>query len=409
MFGRYGDLLSVPGARVYFASQAVTQVGAAVFELGAIWFTLRLTESPIITAIVAASSFLPALISPLAGLASDAASPKRVLLAIDAARGLMSLALSVYVLMAGFPPAVVIVLFSLTISVLNRIYLPARFAWLGTAVPDEALVHANALASIISNLRLLFGGLVAAVLLSQENPALIFLFSGITYLVSSALLLGLPDPTADLAPGRSSPSSRAPGRASTLLKDSRLMSGLIFVAASNLVLVGAWIVGSPILAEHIAPESGLYAFMQACYGVGIAGGSVLVAGLSGTAASMRRVILAGYALKVLAFVGLALAGTRIEAALGSLALGLATPTLTVTFPTILQRISRVIGSAGTIFGLYGFANAGAISASIMCYGLVAAAFAPPPMFLVPAVGAVLGAVLVRWLVVSGFLSGNDSH
>ncbi len=409
VFGKYAALLSVPGARVYFTTQAVTQIGAAVFELGAIWFTLRLTESPIITAIVAASTFLPALISPLAGLASDTASPRRVMLVIDVIRGLMSLALSVYVFAAGFPPPLVIVLFSLAVSILNRIYLPARFAWLGAAIPDETLVHANAFASIVSNLRLLFGGLVAAVLLSQDSPASIFLFSGAFYLISSALLLRLPEPPVEAASSEPSPPKRAVDRASALLKDSRLTSGLVFVALSNLVLVGAWIVGSPILAEHIAPHTGLYAFMQACYGVGVAVGSVLVAILSRTDASMRRVISAGFVLQAAAFLWFALADSRIEAALASLAFGIATPSINVTVPTILQRLSRVIGSAGGIFGLYGFANVGAISVSIMLYGLVAAVFAPPPMFFVPAAGALVAALCVRWLVVSGFLGRRDSR
>ncbi|MBX3142527.1 MAG: MFS transporter [Trueperaceae bacterium] len=407
-FGRYADLLSVPGARVYFTTQAVTQIGAAVFELGAIWFTLRLTESPVITAIVAASTFLPALISPLAGLASDAASPKRVLLTIDVIRGLMSLALSVYVFAAGFPPPLVIVLFSLAVSILNRIYLPARFAWLGAAIPDETLVHANAFASIISNLRLLFGGLVAALLLSQDSPGSIFLFSGALYLISSALLLRLPEPPVEATSREASTSKRALDRASTLLRDSRLTSGLIFVALSNLILVGAWIVGSPILAERIAPGTGLYAFMQACYGVGVAVGSLLVASLSRTDVSMRRIISAGFVLQAVAFLWFALVGSRVEASLASLVFGIATPAINVTVPTILQRLSRVIGSAGGIFGLYGLANAGAISASILLYGFVAAAFAPPPMFFVPAAAALVAVLCVRWLVVSGFLGSHDA-
>lgn len=404
--GPYAGLFAVPGAKVYFGSQLVSQVGAAVFELGAVWFTLRLTQSPVITAVVAASAILPALVSPFAGLLSDVASPKRVLLAIDVIRALMALGLGAYVFVAGFPPAAVVVGFSLVLGLLTRVYLPAKFAWLGAEVPDEFLAHANALGSIISNLRLPFGGLVAAVVLAQDDPALIFLFSGVAYLASWALLLGLPSSSAGSAAGGGRGRGNVLGQAGAVLLDERLSVSLAFVAASNLVLVGAWIIGSPLLADRIAPESGLYAFMQAAYGVGIVGGSLLVAGLSARPGAMRRVISGGYVVRAVAFVGLLLAGTRMEATLGALVLGVATPALTVTFPTVLQRLSRVIGSAGTIFGLHGLANAGAVSVSIMVYGLVAAVLAPPPMFVIPVAGSLLAAVVVQRSGRLGFLSSN---
>lgn len=250
---------------------------------------------------------------------------------------------------------------------------------------------------------------MAAVFFALDDPALVFLSSGLFYAVSWALLLGLPTHQVE----RSGDGGRRPGRrldqAPQVLKDPRLSASLGFVAGSNVLLVGAWIVGSPILAERIAPGSGSYAFMQAAYGLGVVAGSLLVASLSGRSVAMRRVISGGYVVRALAFVGLVLAGSRLEATAGALLLGLATPALTVTFPTVLQRLSRVIGSAGTIFGLYGLANAGAISVSIMVYGLVATYLAPPGMFMLPAVASLVAAVLVYQLVVLRFVSdGGES-
>lgn len=406
--GRYSELFAVAGTGRYFGSQLVSQLGASVFELGAIWFTLRITESPVLTALVAASSFLPALVSPFAGMISDFASPKRVLLWVDLTRAAMALGVSVYVFMAGFPPSAVVVVFSLLLGLLTRVYLPAKFAWLGAGVPDAMLAHANALSSIISNLRLPLGGLLAAVVLAQDDPALIFLISGLSYVVSWLLLLGMPDATVGPPATGSEPRKRVLGQASTVIQDRRLSTSLVFVAASNLLLVGAWIIGSPILAEGIAPDSGLYAFMQAAYGAGIVAGSLLVAALSAKPAAMRRVIAGGYLVRALAFGFLLIATTQGGAVAGSLVLGLATPALTVTFPTVLQRLSRSIGSAGTIFGLYGLANAGAVSVSIMVYGLVAAWFAPPPMFVIPALSSLFAAVLVQRLAVLGFLGSQDA-
>lgn len=282
-------------------------------------------------------------------------------------------------------------------------------AWRGSGVPDDTLAHANALSTIVSNLRLPLGGLVAAVFFALDDPALVFLSSGLFYAVSWVLLLGLPTPPAERSRDGARRSGRSLDQAPQVLKDPRLSASLGFVAGSNVLLVGAWIVGSPILAEQIAPGSGSYAFMQAAYGLGVVAGSLLVASLSGRSVAMRRVISGGYVVRALAFVGLVLAGSRLEATAGALLLGLATPALTVTFPTVLQRLSRVIGSAGTIFGLYGLANAGAISVSIMVYGLVATYLAPPGMFMLPAVASLVAAVLVYQLVVLRFVSdGGES-
>lgn len=405
-FAPYARLLSARGAGLYFASQLLTLVGAAVFELGAIWFTLRVTESPFVTAVVAASAFLPALVSPFAGLVSDLASPKRVMVGVDVARSVLAVALGGFVWLAGFPPAAVIVVVSLVLGLLTRMYVPARFAWLGSGVPDDTLAHANALSTIVSNLRLPLGGLVAAVFFALDDPALVFLSSGLFYAVSWVLLLGLPTPPAERSRDGARRSGRSLDQAPQVLKDPRLSASLGFVAGSNVLLVGAWIVGSPILAEQIAPESGLYAFMQAAYGLGVVAGSLLVASLSARSVAMRRVISGGYVVRALAFAGLVLAGSRLEATVGALLLGVATPALTVTFPTVLQRLSRVIGSAGTIFGLYGLANAGAISVSIMVYGLVATYLSPPGMFIVPATASLVAAILVYQLVVLRFVSGS---
>lgn len=246
----YKKLFAAPGAGLYFSSQLVSLTGAAIFELGAIWFTLRTTQSPLITAIVAAAAFLPALMSPLAGLVSDAISPKRVVLATDLLRAVLVLGLGIYVLLARFPPALVIAVFSLVLGMLTRITIPARFAWLGDSVPDELLAHANALSSIISNLRLPVGGVVAALFVALDDPALIFIACGLFYLLSWALLLGLPNPSkssldeSPSMPRRTGALKQAP----TVLRDKRLSTSLTFVACSNILLVGAWIIGSPILA-----------------------------------------------------------------------------------------------------------------------------------------------------------------
>lgn len=403
----FARLFATRGAGTYFVSQLMSLIGAAVFELGAIWFTLRSTESPLITAIVAAAAFLPALVSPVAGLVSDATSPKRVMVVTDVIRSVMVAALGAYVFVSGFPPAVVVAVISLILGLLTRVYVPARFAWLGNAIPDDSLAHANALSSIISNLRLPVGGVVAAVFVTLDDPALIFMSCGLFYLLSWTLLLSLPTTASiEVAGGTRRSPLGALRQAPKVLGDPRLSASLGFIACSNILLVGAWIIGSPILAERIAPNSGLYAFMQAAYGLGVVLGSLLVASLSIRPVAMRSVISGGYVIRALAFVGLVLASTRIEATAGSFVLGVATPALTVTFPTVLQRLSRVIGSGGTIFGLYGLANAGAISLSIMIYGLLASFFAPPRMFIIPAAGSVAAALLIQWLNALRFVSST---
>lgn len=63
-----------------------------------------------------------------------------------------------------------------------------------------------------------------------------------------------------------------------------------------------------------------------------------------------------------------------------------------------------MGSAGTMFGLYGLANAGAISVSILLYGIVASSIAPPRMFILPAVASLAAALLRQGLVVLRFVS-----
>lgn len=146
--------------------------------------------------------------------------------------------------------------------------------------------------------------------------------------------------------------------------------------------------------------------MQAAYGIGVVVGSLLVASFSIRPIAMRSVISGGYVVRALAFAALLLASTRFEATAGALVLGFATPALTVTFPTVLQRLSKIIGSGGTIFGLYGLANAGAISLSILIYGLIASLVAPPRLFALPAVMSVVCAFFVYSSSALRFASGD---
>lgn len=401
-------LLADPKTRPFFVSQFVSQVGSALFEIATIWLTLETTGSPLLTSIVAASAFLPALLSPFAGAVSDFVSPKRLIVTLDLVRAAIVLGLALVTIQAGFPAPGVVVVLSLILGLCTRIYIPARYSWLPQVVPRDRLQAANALSSLIANARLVVGGLLTLVVFALGDPALVFVLNAMTYLASAVVMMRVARPATNETATTARPPVLARLRDGFVAVAARRDLSLVFgfVAASNLVQVGGWIVGAPLVAEALAGAK-TYTALQASFGLGVAAGCVIVGAAALHRAIVTRVVWLGFVARAVGFVGLASVASEPIVLISALLVGVGMPAMSVTVPSILQVVGQRVGHTGQLFGIYGLVNAGAVSVSIFLFGALGERMAVEHLLLVAAVAC--GALALVTIGSGRFVRALTSH
>jgi MFS family permease len=275
------------------AGLAVSQAGDWLYNLALLAFVYERTHSSAWLGITTAARVLPIVVcGPLGGVVADRYDRRRIMLASDAIRLVLMLALAV-VAAAGLPVVLAPIIAALATAAASA-YMPCVAATTPRLVDDADLPAANAARSAIGQVCIVAGPGFGALLLLLGPPSLAFAINGATFALSALTVASIPA-GAIFAPGGE------PEAAPNVLRELREGARALLDQPAALRLVGADIVCSAIYGAEtvllllLSRDLGLgdhgYGYLLASFGLG----GVLGAGVAGRAAAGERgrVVLVG--------------------------------------------------------------------------------------------------------------------
>jgi MFS family permease len=219
------------------------------------------------------ADFLPAILIGLAAAALvDRLPRRRLMVASDLVR---------VVIFAALPfadDATAIIALAAVAGFATGFFRPALYAGLPNLLPDEDLPHANSLLQTIENLAWALGPVVGGVLVAATGPDVAYWINSVTFLLSAALLAGIPDRLLQAAPAVGRGYWRDLTDGYRLVRSSRALL-TVLTAWNVIMLASAGVnVAEVVLAKEAfgAGDFG-YGLLVGATGIGLALGS-LVAG-----------------------------------------------------------------------------------------------------------------------------------
>jgi DHA3 family macrolide efflux protein-like MFS transporter len=193
---RHRDLAILVGG------QWVSQVGNNLFSLALYWYVLSHTSNPSALAWVGAATTLPNVLGLLTGVFVDRVNRRSAMMASDAIRATLSLAMAALAWLHWLPLWGLLV-FVFCLAVAGTFFQPASMAMIPTIVEPEDLPQANGLSQAASNTAGIVGAAAGGALMAVLGPVLLFFLNGLSFLVSVATLgLLRPLPPPETARGR---------------------------------------------------------------------------------------------------------------------------------------------------------------------------------------------------------------
>lgn len=217
------------------------------------------------------ADFLPAILIGIAASSLvDRLPRRRLMIASDLAR------VAIFAALPFAGSAAAIVALAAAAGFATGFFRPALYAGLPNLLPDEDLPHANSLLQTIENVAWAVGPVLGGLLVAATGPDAAYWINAVTFLVSAALLAGIPDRLLQQAQavGRGYWRDLADGFA--LVKNSRAL--LTVLAAWNVVMLataGANVAEVVLAKETFDAGDFGYGLLVGVTGVGLALGSLL--------------------------------------------------------------------------------------------------------------------------------------
>ena len=219
------------------------------------------------------ADFLPAILIGLAAAAVvDRLPRRRLMVASDLVR------VAIFAALPFANDATTIVALAAVAGFATGFFRPALYAGLPNLLPDEDLPHANSLLQTIENLAWALGPVIGGVLVAATGPDAAYWINSVTFLLSAALLAGIPDRLLQAAPAVGRGYWRDLTDGYRLVRNSRALL-TVLTAWNVIMLASAGVnVAEVVLAKEAfgAGDFG-YGLLVGATGVGLALGS-LVAG-----------------------------------------------------------------------------------------------------------------------------------
>lgn len=224
-----------PRYRRWAAGSAVSSVGTWMQRIAQDWLVLTGLTHHNATAVglIMALQFGPALLLlPLTGLAADRCDRRRLLLATQAAQGLLALALGLLTV-AGHVTLWQVYAFALLLGVATAFDGPARQTFVSDLVGEADLANAVALNSATFNAARMVGPALAGVLIARIGAGGVFLVNAATFVAVIAALATLRPATAPRPPAGAGAADLGAGlRFLWRRADLRVMLFMLFLVAT---------------------------------------------------------------------------------------------------------------------------------------------------------------------------------
>ncbi len=358
------------------------------------WLVLELTNSPALLGLTSAIQSAPTLfLSLLAGVMADRMDLRRLLVATQAAGGLLAAILAILT-MTGVVQFWHVVVIAALAGAAGAFGLPAFQAVVSTIVDRRAIGNAIALNSAQFNLGRILGPAMAGIAIAAGGLALAFWANALSFAVVVVVLALLPirSPAALVRVDASLWSNLVDGI--DYLRREPVVRGLVLLAAVPALFVLNYLVLMPVYARDVlavgAPGLGL---LTAAVGIGALAGALAVAVLRPSGGS-GALLLAGLTVASSALVVFAVSRWLPLSLVALAVLGAAQVAYYATTNTLIQILvpARL---RGRVMSLYILTSLGVIPFGNLLAGLVAQTFGPTVAL---AGGGLATLLVVAWVV-----------
>jgi len=357
--------------RLLWLGEAISGLGDQFALIALPWLVLVLTGSGLALGTVVAVMAVPrAVLMVVGGAYTDRFSPRRVMLASNAIRFVVITVLGVIVI-AGAAQLWMLYIFALVFGVADAFFFPAQTSIVPALVPGENLGQANAIVQGTAQLTVFVGpavaGLMIAVLGSSSNQpsaegiGVALLLDGLSFVVSVVTLWLIRGGAIKAAQVATSVVAQIKEGVLFVWNRPSMRLIVILSLAANLLIVGPFEVGIPVLAYTRLPEgAAAFGIMTSAFGLGSLIGLGAAAALPAprpqlfSTVAIGTISLAGVLLAVMAFVFSTIAAIGIAFLIG-ISLGFSN-LLTITWiqrripGTLMGRVMSVmmVGSLGLV-------------------------------------------------------------
>ncbi|MGI8666657.1 MAG: MFS transporter [Jatrophihabitans sp.] len=192
----YAEVLRHRNFALVFVGQTVSQAGNGAFQVALGWAVYSVTGSAADMGVVLAANAIPqVLLFLFGGVLGDRLSRRSVILAADAAAGLVTAALAVLAAGPGLNFGVLLVGAAL-LGMTSALYGPAYGAIVPDVLPGELVLRGNALLGASANLARVCGPALAGVLYALGGAWIVFGLDAASFLVSAACMVATAVPAA---------------------------------------------------------------------------------------------------------------------------------------------------------------------------------------------------------------------
>ena len=284
--------LEIRNFRLFFAGQAVSQIGNWMRMVAMTLLVFKITDSGVAVGVLTACQFGPVLLlGPWAGLVADRSDKRKLLLLVQTAAMLQSYALASIAFMDS-PPVAALYGVAFIGGLATAFDNPARRSFVVEMVPEEYVQNAVALNTAMMTGSRLFGPALAGLLVTTVGFAWCFLIDGLSYL---AVLFGLLlMRTEELRPAP--PTVRGKGQVREGLRYVRRTPDL-WVSLVMMAVIGTlafnFSVTFPLLAHRaLGGDDGMFTLLFSVISIGSLTGSLWSARRE--TVDLRHVVLASF-------------------------------------------------------------------------------------------------------------------
>ncbi len=366
--------------RLLWIGEAVSGLGDQFAFIALPWLALVLTGSGLALGSVLAVMAIPrAVLMVIGGAYVDRLSPRRVMMLSNAVRFVAVTVLGVAVV-AGIAQLWMLYVFGIVFGVSDAFFFPAQTAIVPALVPSDELSHANAVVQGTAQLTVFVGPAVAGVLIvilgsstaqpSAEGIGVALLLDALTFIVSLATLWLIRGGSGKVAEVATSVIDQIKEGVSFVWNWPTMRLIVILSMAINLLIVGPFEVGIPVLAYSRLPEgAAAFGIMTSAFGLG----SLIGLGAAAALPAPRPALFSTVALGTIAVAGLMLAFmsavySTVPALVLSLVIGISLGYSNLLTITWIQR--RVPGTLmGRVMSVLMFGSLGLVPLSTMLAGV----------------------------------------
>jgi DHA3 family macrolide efflux protein-like MFS transporter len=180
---RAGDL------RLVWLAQVVSQLGDAMFTIGVVWLTLRLTGSGLALSGTLIAQLLPyALLGAAAGALADRWDRRLTMVGSDIVRGVV-VALIPLLDLAGALHAWMVPVIAFLLTAAGQFFDPARNALVPAITPEPQLVRVNALLSGTRQVLFIAGPAIGGTVVAAVGEQAVFWLDAVSFFLSAGILV----------------------------------------------------------------------------------------------------------------------------------------------------------------------------------------------------------------------------